>query len=171
MTALAVRWRAMPPPIGTRWRGPDASLAAIAGATPVASVPTIVGPAGSSSDATVDAVSSATLPRGTPVTISRSTGQFFKAVASWKPSAFAVGLLTADVVAGYLGHAATGRITLADWTPITGTAALSPGQVYFLDVNGGLTVTAPSSPNCVTRLGEAVDASTLLIFPQPPIQL
>ncbi len=38
-----------------------------------------------------------------------------------------------------------GRVTLADWTPITGSVSLAPGQDYFLTSTGSMSLTAPES--------------------------
>jgi hypothetical protein len=52
---------------------------------------------------------------------------------------------------------------------VTGTAQLAPGAL-FPGVGGGLTTIAPAS-DCVVLVGKALNASTLLIDPQPPIEL
>lgn len=117
------------------------------------------------------AVAAATLPAGTPVTISRATGQVGTSVASWKPSAFVAGLLETASGTDFPVNVATALLTLADWTGITGAASLLPGVPYFLGVGGGLTATPPSSPNCLTLVGKALNATTMIIDPQAPIQL
>lgn len=178
---IASRWRSAPVPLVTRWRGPTLALAAIAAAASLPAVPgtaplppvaTIIGPPGGDGGVTViEALASVTMARGTPVAISRATGAFIPAIASLKSSAFVVGLITVDVTSQFIGRAATSELVLSDWTAITGAAALLPGQIYFLGAGGGLTTVPPGPPNCVARVGEAVDARTLLISPQPPIQL
>ena len=65
----------------------------------------------------------------------------------------------------------TGPVTLADWTALTGAAALSPGLPYFLNTAGNLTSTVPSSPRCLTAVGIAVSTTTLVVNPEQPIQL
>lgn len=192
MTALALRWRAVaapvttrwrsaPVPVVTRWRGPTLALAAIAAAAALApagtsppppAVATIIGPPGNDGGVTIiEALASVTMPRGTPVAISRANGAFIPAIASLKSSAFVIGLLSVDATSQFIGRAVTSELVLADWTAITGAAALLPGQIYFLGAGGGLTTVPPGPPNCVARVGEAIDARTLLISPQPPIQL
>ena len=191
MTALALRWRSVPAPIVTRWRsapmplallwrGPTLALAALGAATALPNTPapatlapvaTIVGPPGNDAGRIIEALASVTMPAGTPVAISRATGAFFPAVASLKSSAFVIGLLSGNATSQFIGRAATSELALTDWTAIAGAAALLPGQIYFLGAGGGLTTAPPGPPNCVARVGEAVDAHTLLISPQPPIQL
>lgn len=117
------------------------------------------------------AVSSTAMPAGTPVTISRANGQLGPSVASWKPSAFVAGLLETASGAGFAVNTATALLTLADWTAITGATSLQPGLPYFLGVGGGLTTTPPSPPNCLTLVGKALNATTIIIDPQSPIQL
>lgn len=124
---------------------------------------------GTGAAAPVEAVASGDMAAGTPVAIDRSTGQLIAADAAFKPAAFVAGLLSAAVVAGFVGSAAQDRLTLADWSAIAGTARLSPGVPYFLAVGGGLTAAAPASA-CVAMVGTALDSATLLIDPQPPIQ-
>lgn len=116
-----------------------------------------------------EAVAAADLAAGVPVAVDRATGKFVAADAAWKPIAFAAGLLSAGVAEGFVGSATTGRLTLADWTAATGTAQLSPGVSYFLAAGGGLTPVPPASA-CVALIGKALNPTTLLIDPQPPIE-
>jgi hypothetical protein len=46
MTALVLRWRQSAPPVVVHWRGPDGTLAALAGEAPPLAVATVVGPPG-----------------------------------------------------------------------------------------------------------------------------
>ena len=132
---------------------------------------TYAGGGGSTAGAEVTIVSSATLAAGTPVTVSRSTGQIVKSDAASKPTSFVVGLLKTAVTATFAGTVSTNELILADWTAVTGTASLSPGQLYFLAAGGGLTTTPPLSPNNLAQVGEAANTTTLIIAPQTPIQL
>jgi hypothetical protein len=117
----------------------------------------------------IEAVCALALPAGMPVAVDRTTGKFIAADAAWKPAAFAAGLLRADAETGFVAPAATQQLTLPDWTAVAGTAQLAPGQPYFLAVGGGLTTVAPTS-ECVAMVGKALNATTLLINPQPPIE-
>jgi hypothetical protein len=130
-----------------------------------------VGVPGRDGDAApIEAVADIPMLAGQPVAIDRATGRMIKADASFKPAAFVVGLLAAPVDQGFIASAAPSRLTLADWSAIAGAAQLAPGQPYFLAAGGGLTVTPPASA-CVVMIGKAVSPTTMLIAPQPPIQL
>jgi hypothetical protein len=61
-------------------------------------------------------------------------------------------------------YAADGKLTLADWTDITGEAELSAGQTYYAsaDASGKITNVAPSSSgNYICPVGEAKTTLTL----------
>lgn len=66
-----------------------------------------------------------------------------------------------------------GLYTLADWTAVTGSAALTPGAVYFLSATTAkLTATKPTGAgNVVQAVGRAVSATTLAIDLEDPILL
>lgn len=117
----------------------------------------------------IQAVSALALPAGMPVAVDRTSGMFIAADAAWKPAAFAAGLLRADAETGFVAAAATQQLALPDWTAVTGTALLAPGQPYFLAVGGGLTTVPPAS-ECVAMVGKSLNATTMLINPQPPIE-
>jgi hypothetical protein len=151
----------------------DSSLSADLPDTPIAVDFVAVGIPGrdGESSADIEAVSAAVLPAGLPVAIDRASGRFVAADAAWKPHAFVAGLLRDAAAEGFVAAAATAQLTLADWSAVTGSASLSPGVLYFLAVGGGLTVTAPASGACLTLVGKALNASTLVIDPLPPIEL
>lgn len=130
-------------------------------------VPGPPGPAGPA----VEAVADVAAPAGMPLAVSRANGHLVKADAASKAFAFVAGLAFEPTVIGFVGAAARDVVMLADWTAITGSAALLPGQTYFLAVGGGMTTTPPGSPNCITVVGKAASATTMLIDPQNPIQL
>jgi hypothetical protein len=57
------------------------------------------------------------------------------------------------------------RLTLSDWTAVTGTSALTVGAQYFLqDSPGQLGLTVPSS-GVISRAGIAITATQLLVRP------
>lgn len=122
------------------------------------------------SGGTFSAVASVNISAGTAVAIDRTTGKLVKGDPSYKPNSFVAGLLTADVLLGFSGVVALAQLTLADWTAITGSATLLDGQPYFLAASGGLTTTPPGS-GCLVLVGTALNATTMQIEPQPPIQL
>lgn len=132
-------------------------------------VPGPRGPAGSAS--TIDAVADVAVAAGMPLAISRATGHFVKADAASKPIAFVAGLAQASTSVGFVASSVRDSLTLADWTAITGSTALAVGQTYFLGAGGGLTTTPPGPPNCITAIGIAASATTLIIEPENPIQL
>lgn len=171
MTALLLRWRLLPPPLVLRWRGPSGLPASLPAATaePLAA---IVGPPGRDGNARIiTAVCDDAVPKGTPLAISRANAHLVKADATSKPRAFVVGLASQDTQIGFTADAATQEMTLSDWTAVTGSTALSPGQTYFLAAGGGLALSPVSSPDCLTVVGIAASATTLLIDPQAPLQL
>jgi hypothetical protein len=106
-----------------------------------------------------------------PASINRATGKMMLADAGVKSSAFVVGLVDVATASGFVAGAAVEQLVLADWTAATGAASLLAGQPYFLGAGGGMTTVPPGSPNCVVLLGKAINATTFLISPQPPIQL
>jgi hypothetical protein len=118
----------------------------------------------------VEAVAAANLAAGMPVAIDRTSGQLVAADAAFKPRAFVAGLLAAAVTSGFVGSAMTDRLMLTDWSAATGATQLAVGLPYFLAAGGGLTTTPPASA-CITIVGKAISPTTMLINPQPPIQL
>lgn len=78
-----------------------------------------------------------------------------------------IGLAYSAVSANQSGLVLTdGSVERSDWTPITGTVNLVPGDVYFLDSNapigGKLTGTAPTtSGTYVVRVGRAFTTKRL----------
>lgn len=87
----------------------------------------------------------------------------------------AVGLATTDVAIGTFGQYQTeGTITLADWTPVTGAAALTPGAYYYLSeaVAGQLTSTAPTTDTqFVVAIARALSTTKLDVEISQPILL
>lgn len=120
---------------------------------------------------TYTATASVVVPAGMPMAINPANGQFIKALANPKSSAFVSGLAKTASAIGFSLGVSPDSMTLANWTAITGAALLLPGQNYFLGAAGGLTTVPPSSPNCIALVGVAESTTTLAIRPQPPIQL
>lgn len=175
MTAMMLRWRQLPPPIVTRWRGPDLKTSALAATASPAPLALAIGPPGLTgapgSQGATQAVASTNLIKGQAVAIDRATFKFIPGDPSYKPKAFVIGLTDAAITSGFVGNALTGPVTMSDWTAIAGTAALSPGVPYFLAPAGTITATPPTSPNCLTVIGVAASTTTLNVDPQPPIQI
>lgn len=84
------------------------------------------------------------------------------------------GIAAAAAGAGFAVPYARTRVAVPDWTAITGSAALTPGAIYYLDpaAPGRLSTTAPESAGqYATRVGRGASADTLQIEIEPPIFL
>jgi hypothetical protein len=111
---------------------------------------------------------------GAVVRINKSTARVVLAQADHPNTAEPVGLARADAVNNGTVAIAQDRVTLPDWTAVTGVASLQPGHDYFLSTTtpGGLTATPPASTGQVSCwIGTAVSTTTLLISIQDPFQL
>jgi hypothetical protein len=89
------------------------------------------------------------------------------AIATARVCGLAVADATATTAATY---SPDGVVQRSDWTPITGTASLTPGTFYFLDPDlpGKLTTIAPElSGLVVANVGIALSATKLAIEIQP----
>jgi hypothetical protein len=86
-----------------------------------------------------------------------------------------VGVAAEDVVNGAEGRYRTeGQLERDDWTPVAGTALLSPGAVYYLspDTPGQITATATTTPgHVVLIIGRALTPTTLDVEIGSPILL
>jgi len=119
----------------------------------------------------VPAVAGADLIQGQPVAVSRASGQLLPARADTYTLAFVAGVAPADTTQGFATQPAHGAITLPDWSAMTGSAALSAGQLYFVGPGGGLTTTPRLDIACVARVGLATTPQTLVVEPSTPIIL
>lgn len=131
----------------------------------------VPGPPGLGLDIAFEAVADVAAPMGLPLATSRGNGHLIRADAANKPAATVAGLANAPTSIGFAATAVRGTLTLTDWSAIAGTATLAVGQIYFLAAGGGLTTIPPASPNCLVIVGSAASPTTLLVDPQPPIQL
>lgn len=69
-------------------------------------------------------------------------------------------------------YVARGRVVMADWTSVIGSAELTPSARYYLDPTGGLTtVPTTTGGHCLVVIGEAIDTLVLDLSIQPPIYL
>ncbi len=75
-----------------------------------------------------------------------------------------IGILADDVAMGDAGKVITdgGTLTMADWSLLTGAAALTIGAVYWLSVTPGRYTTTPVAA-VGARVGRAVGTDTLLV--------
>lgn len=108
-----------------------------------------------------------TISKGQPVYVDGS-GSVDLARANALSTSRVVGLVRdASIASAASGDIQTdGILEVADWTTVTGSAALTPGSVYYLDqaAEGQLTTSAPTgNPNTVTRVGIAVTTTGLEI--------
>jgi hypothetical protein len=85
------------------------------------------------------------------------------------------GLSVESVSADATGHYVTeGQVTREDWTPVTGSASLSAGSLYYLDATspGLLTATPPEDVgDSIVVIGRALTSTTLDVSIQPPMLL
>jgi hypothetical protein len=152
------------------WYGPiGVALAIRQGRVPTYA--TLIGPAGSGISPLI-ILSEITAPSGTVVTINRATGNIVAADNSVKSKSFVVGLLgPPGAFASFTANIIQGPVTHADWTQITGSQQLLPGQPYFLGISGSLTTIPPSAPSCSVIVGIADSYTTLNVSPTSPLQL
>ena len=102
------------------------------------------------------------------------TGKAVLARADMAGQADVAALAGADTLAGVAVALTRGRVTRADWTAITGAAALAPGALYYLDpaAPGQLTQTPPGIiGQYLTRIGRALDSQTFQAAIEPPVLL
>ena len=109
---------------------------------------------------------------GQPVYV-KATGHVALAVANSPGMASAVGFaVTAAEPTFTVNFLTEGKLTLVDWTAVSGTAFLTPGNAYYLDaaMAGQITNVVPAS-GYVVRLGRATSAVTLDIEIEPSVRL
>lgn len=110
---------------------------------------------------------------GQPVYLKSPGGTLGLAQANAAGVSRVFGLAIEDQAALVSVEVATlGPVTRADWTPVIGAAALTPGAQYYLDPStpGMLTATAPQGVgDYVTRVGVAATSDTLDIHIHRPI--
>ena len=121
----------------------------------------------------LEAVAAETIAAGQPVAIGESGGQLYLARADVLAKAAVAGLATAAIGTGFAGEVSTDSLTLSDWSAAVGASALVPGLVYFLStIPGQLTSAAPALPGeAVSRVGQAIDAQTMLLDLDQPVFL
>lgn len=123
-----------------------------------------MGPQGipGTTDLLFSSLASTSMIQGTPVYISPANSQLYPADNSTPVSSRVVGLLIDSVTAGFIGTYNKLNLTLADWSAITNSILLLPGQYYFLGSNGKLTTIRPESGTC-TVIGSALNTQTLAL--------
>jgi hypothetical protein len=89
-------------------------------------------------------------------------------------TAICFGIAREDVTAGNTGeYQSEGQLSVTDWTPVIGSANLTPGVVYYLDTSDGqMTSTPPTGAgNHIVRIGIATNTTTLELEIARPILL
>jgi hypothetical protein len=165
-----------PAPVTFGCIGPDeATLLLDAGCEPPALV-ALVGPRGArgaDGSAFVEAQAGENIAAGQAFRID-ALGHAVLAQADAYNHSNAVALASAPALTGFICAGSRDRVTLSDWTAITGTALLVPGADYFLSATlaGGLTSTPPESGGQVVLfIGTALSTVTLLISIDEPCLL
>lgn len=137
------------------------------GANPIATLADVTGGGLPTGEADQDVIA------GQPLRL-LATGHLDLASATTPGYGEVAGLCGADTVAGNGAPYTRGQITRADWTGIAGTAALSPGAVYYLDpgATGSIVSLAPDQTgHYLIRVGVAANPTTLQAAIEPPIRL
>ena len=123
---------------------------------------------------TVTGVSGDEIAAGMPLARSRTDGSLRVARADTYALTFLAGLAASAVAPGFPLEATRTSVTLDDWTPILGQAALAQGQRYFLAPSGGIVAAPALTPGiglCVAAVGYAGSPTTLVFQPTDPITL
>jgi hypothetical protein len=109
------------------------------------------------------AVADESIVSGQPVYV-KATGNVGLAKADAVGTYKAVGLAIESKSSGLsVKYNTDGRVELADWTAVTGSATLTPGAHYYLstDTAGMLSAIAPTGSGYVVPLGKAI---TTVVF-------
>jgi len=105
----------------------------------------------------------------------KSTGHVGLARANSATTRKVTGLAVDSASSGHaVKYSADGKLTLADWTAVAGTSALSPGADYFLSADnaGSITTAAPTAAGVyVVRVGTALSVSIFDVEIGSPILL
>lgn len=123
----------------------------------------------------LEVVSFEAITKGQAIRIRATSGRASPALANAIGTADVFGFALNSVGPEATVDVSRDRITLADWTDLTGAASLVQGTRYFLSqtIPGGIT----NSPNlllsgaCVVVVGEAISTTTLAIRITDPIRL
>ncbi len=98
--------------------------------------------------------------------------EVLKAANDTAAKAEVMGLAKTDAALdAYVKVQGEGFFELADWTAATGSAALAPGQEYFLDATAGLLTSTPPAAGYSVLVGRAVKPTVLQLKIGTPIAL
>ena len=106
---------------------------------------------------------------GQPVYVSPADNLARRACADVASRWLMAGCVAANVASGFRASVYLNAIDLPDWSAVTGTVALTPGQVYWLDDTnpGRFVTTAPNtSGKALVVAGRAASSSVLALAPQ-----
>jgi hypothetical protein len=122
---------------------------------------------------TYTAESDDSIVAGQPLYI-KATGHAALAAANAGATANAIGFATVDAEPTFsVNYATEGKLTLVDWTTVSGSASLVPGAAYYLSTAvGKITSVPPSAAGAyVVRVGRAASSLTLDIEIEPSVRL
>lgn len=127
-----------------------------------------------SMESSYESVADSNVVIGQPLYV-KSNGHVDLARGNASPTTGVVGLATQAALSTHVvTYDAEGKLQLADWTAITGTATLTPGAYYYLSdaTAGALTAVAPTtSGSYVVCVGKAISTVILDIEISQPILL
>jgi hypothetical protein len=128
---------------------------------------------GAGSLPTSDVQAGENIAPGAPVRIDTVTGLIRLASASAIATATVLGIPDTAALTGFICSAQIAKVTLSNWTAITGAASLLPGQTYFLGLTAGTLTLAPptSGGQCIVKVGIAQNSTTLVIEITQPMLL
>lgn len=129
-----------------------------------------VGPQGAKGDkgdsqAIVTVVAGEPILVGQPIYVSPADNLAYRARADVYVKTQVIGLAHAAAATGFAFNVDISSSQSPDWTLISGTAALTPGSLYFLGLSPGtITTIAPTSQTqTIVRIGTASGPSAILI--------
>lgn len=83
-----------------------------------------------------------------------------------------IGIATSTVLATEsVGVNTDGQVSLADWTAVTGSTDLAPGERYYVDSTSGMLTTTLPTSGYLVKIGRAVDERILDVEYEDPIKL
>lgn len=145
----------------------NAALNAPSAANPIATIADVTGGALPSAEADEPILA------GQPIRLT-AAGHAVLADAAQNGQAEVAGIAAADTASGFAVPYSRARIALGNWSPIAGSAQLTPAAIYYLDPSspGRITAIAPESTgHYLTRLGRAAAPDAFQIEIEPPIRL
>lgn len=122
----------------------------------------------------IEATASESLVAGSPCIVS-GNGIISSAQADSIITSQVIGLTKETILSSGIGDIVlSGKIEIADWTAITGSSELIPGNIYYLDSNSPAMLTETATVtvgDCVVRIGIALTTTILIVNIDAPILL